>query len=348
MTGSVNPVLVVGATSWGCTLAIQLDRAGSRVSVLCRSSEEAAELLRSREQHRLLPGIALPESIDFVVEPPSNPDAVILAVPAQTLRANLRDLLPRLQGSAPIVNAAKGIELDTHQRMSQVIADELGTAGRTAPIAVLSGPNLAREIAVGQAATTVVASADAATAERLRDLLMSPTFRVYTNDDVVGVELGGALKNIVAIGVGIGDALNIGDNGRAAFLTRGLAEMARLGLALGAHPLTFMGLACLGDLIATAASPRSRNRSLGEQLGRGETLHDILAATVHVTEGVETTRAVYELAREHQIELPIVEAMHEVLFDALSPNLAIQRLMTRESRSESAALAQFWPPGQPG
>jgi glycerol-3-phosphate dehydrogenase (NAD(P)+) len=347
MAAPADPVLVVGATSWGCTLAIQLDRAGSTVAVLCRSSEEAAELARSREQRRLLPGIALPESIDFVIEPPANPNAVILAVPAQTLRANLRALLPHLHGDAPIVSAAKGIELDTHLRMSEVITDELRAAGRDAPVVALSGPNLAREVAVGQAATTVVASTDGASVERLRELLMSPSFRVYTNDDIVGVELGGALKNIVAIGVGIGDALNIGDNGRAAFLTRGLAEMARLGLAVGARPLTFMGLACLGDLIATAASPSSRNRTLGEQLGRGEMLQDILAATVHVTEGVETTRAVRELAREHQIELPIVEAMHDVLFDALPPNVAIQRLMTREAQSESAALGQFLPAAEP-
>ncbi len=348
MAGSLDPVLVVGATSWGCTLAIQLDRAGSRVAVLCRGPEEAAELTRSRELHRLLPGIVLPERIDFVVDPPSKITALILAVPAQTLRTNLRDVLPYLPANIPIVSAAKGIELETHQRMSEVIADELDKVARTAPIAVLSGPNLAREIAAGEAASTVFASTDAATTERLRDLLMSPTFRVYTNEDVVGVELGGALKNIVAIGVGIGDALNIGDNGRAAFLTRGLAEMARLGLALGAHPLTFMGLACLGDLIATAASPRSRTRSLGEQLGRGEYLHDILAATVHVTEGVETTRAVRDLAREYQIELPIVEAMHDVLFDALAPSHAIQRLMTRQAQSESASLAQLWPPGRLG
>ena len=340
--------LVVGATSWGCTLAIQLQRAGSAVAVLCRSTEEARELSRLREQRRLLPGIVLPESIDFVAEPPSSLDAVILAVPAQSLRANLRNLLPRLEGEAAIVSAAKGIELDTHMRMSQVIAEELAALGRSVPIAVLSGPNLAREIAVGQAATTVIASDDPATAERVRDLLMSPTFRVYTNDDVVGVELGGALKNIVAIGVGIGDALNIGDNGRAAFLTRGLAEMARLGVALNAHPLTFMGLACLGDLIATAASPRSRNRTLGEQLGRGQTLSDILAASVHVTEGVETTRAVRALAREHQIELPIVEAIYSVLFESLAPSLAIERLMTREAQRETAARAQFWPPEKPG
>ncbi|MEE9277701.1 MAG: NAD(P)H-dependent glycerol-3-phosphate dehydrogenase, partial [Dehalococcoidia bacterium] len=292
--------LVVGTTSWGCTLAIQLQRAGTDTFVLCRTDEEAAQLASQREHRRLLPGIALPESLQFVANPAAAGalDVIILAVPAQRLRENLRTILPRLSRPLPpLLSASKGLETESNRRMSEVVREELAAAGLTAPVAVISGPNIAREIALAQPSTTVVASEDEALTERVRDMLMTPTFRVYTNPDVVGVELGGALKNVVAIGVGIGDALNVGANGRAAFLTRGLAEMARLGVALGANPLTFAGLACLGDLIATASSERSRNRYVGEQLGRGRPLAEILAGMVHVAEGVETTRAARALAR---------------------------------------------------
>ena len=198
-------------------------------------------------------------------------------MPAQRFRENLRAVLPALERPPPpLVSASKGLETETERRMSEVIREELAAAATSAPVAAISGPNIAREVALAQPATTVVAGDDAALTARLRDMLMSPTFRVYTNPDLVGVELGGALKNVVAIGVGIGDALNVGANARAAFLTRGLTEMARLGVALGASPLTFAGLACLGDLIATAVSPHSRNRYVGEQLGRGQTLAEIL------------------------------------------------------------------------
>ncbi len=327
--------MIVGATSWGCTLAILLDRAGSSVTVLCRSEAEAAELARFREHRRLLPGVILPESVHFQVDPvPAG--AVIFAVPAQRMRQNLRDVLPRLDGPATIVSAAKGIEVSSRLRMSQVIAAELDTAGIAAPIVVLSGPNLAREIAAGEPATTVVASEDEAAAATLRGLLMTPAFRVYTNSDVLGVELGGALKNVIAIGVGIGDALNVGENGRASFLTRGLAEMARLGVALGANPLTFTGLACLGDLIATAASPRSRNRGVGVELGHGRSLDDVLAGMVHIAEGVDTTRAVHQIAHEAGVEMPITAALHAVLFDGLPPQQAIHQLMTRDAQDDVA------------
>jgi len=318
--------LVVGATSWGCTLALQLGRAGTEVDILCRSMEEATDLARTRENRRLLPGIILPESINFVVEATPS-DLVILAVPAQHLRTNLRAVLPGLAKLAPIVSAA-----------SQVVEEELHAAGVTAPIAAISGPNLAREIATGQPATTVVASADAETAAMLQAALMTASFRVYTNPDLIGVELAGALKNVVAIGVGIGDALNAGENGRAAFLTRGLAEIARLGVALGANPLTFTGLAGLGDLIATAASPRSRNRSVGVELGRGRPLDEILASMVHVAEGVPTTRAACRLAADHGVDMPIAQTMHRVLFDGLSPARAVQELMTRDPQAETSGL----------
>ena len=267
--------LVVGATSWGCTLALQLDRAGATAVVLCRDRAEAARLDAERENHRLLPGIPLPDSLLFTHDPAAaGPvDAAILAVPMQRLRDNMAAVLALPGALPPLVNAAKGLELGSHLRGSQIIAQELARDGREAPICALSGPNIAREIALGQASTTVLAGPSPAIIEPIRDMLMTPAFRVYTNDDVVGVELGGALKNIVAIGSGIGDALNAGANGRAAFLTRGLAEMARLGVAEGAQPMTFAGLAGLGDLIATAISPRSpqplRRRAAGPRQAAG-------------------------------------------------------------------------------
>lgn len=343
--------LIVGATSWGCTLAIQLDRAGTEVDVLCRSADEAAELAARREHLRLLPGIALPESLRFgasldelmasgsTTGAGTSIDAVIFAVPAQRLRENVRAVLPHLpQPMPPIVSASKGLEVGSNRRMSEVIAEELAAQGMRTSVAALSGPNIAREVALEQPSTTVVAGEDAELLERLREMLMTPAFRVYTNPDIVGVELGGALKNIIAIGVGIGDALNAGANGRAAFLTRGLAEMARLGVVLGASPLTFTGLACLGDLIGTTSSRLSRNLALGEALGHGRSLREVLADSVHVVEGVETTRAAVQLAREAGVEMPIVEAMYRVLFEGERATVAIQGLMTREARAELSGL----------
>jgi glycerol-3-phosphate dehydrogenase (NAD(P)+) len=330
--------LVVGATSWGCTLALQLDRAGAAAVVLCRDPDEAARLDADRENRRLLPGIGLPAGLQFTHDPAiaGSLDAIILAVPMQRLRENMDAVLALPGALPPIVSAAKGLELGSHLRASQVIAQELARDGRAAPICALSGPNIAREIALGQPSATVLACADASVIEPLRGMLMTPGFRVYTNDDVVGVELGGALKNIVAIGSGIGDALDAGANGRAAFLTRGLAEMARLGVAEGAQPMTFAGLAGLGDLIATAISPRSRNHFVGEQLGRGIPLAKILDGMVHVAEGVETTRAARTLARRAGVEMPIVEAMYRVLFEGQRPPDAIRDLMTRGAGDEIA------------
>ena len=337
--------LVVGATSWGCTLALQFDRAGTEAVVLCRTPEEAAELASQREQRRLLPGIALPESLRFLADPAAagTPDAVIFAVPSLRLRENLRGVLPHLaRPLPPLVCAGKGLEAGSNKRMSVVMEEELAAAGLTASVAVISGPNIAREVALAQATTTVVATEDALLAARLRQMLMTPTFRVYGNTDIVGVELGGALKNVVAIGVGIGEALQVGDNGRAAFLSRGLAEIARLGVALGASPLTFSGLAGLGDLIATAYSRHSRNRYLGEQLGRGRPLVEILAGMVHVVEGVETTRAARALATGAGVDMPIADAVYRVLFEGVSPPDAIHALMTREAQDELAGLPNIF------
>ncbi len=339
---SARRMLVVGATSWGCTLAIQLRRAGTAVTLLCRTAAEADRLSAVREERRLLPGIILPDEIHVTADACAGApyDAVIFAVPAQTLRRNAQAVIGVLGAPLPpLVSASKGLEVGTDCRMSQVLA---AVAGADARIGVISGPNIAREIALGQQAATVVASTDAGLTVLLRERLMTPAFRVYTNADVVGVELGGALKNVIAIGVGIGDALNAGDNGRAAFLTRGLAEMARLAETLGGNPLTSAGLACLGDLIVTAFSRRSRNRYVGEELGKGRALPAILAGMVHVAEGVETTRAARDLARRHGVEMPITEMTYRVLFEGESAEAAIQALMTRAPQDELAGLSRMY------
>lgn len=330
--------LIVGATSWGCTLALTALRAGNRATLLCRSEAEAAELRARLEQRRLLPGVALPPEIVFTAEPSGlSPDVVVWAVPAQRLRQNARDALPLLSDiDALHASAAKGLELGSMLRMSDVLADELAAAGIDAPVAALSGPNLAREIAQGLPAASVAAATDPAARERLRGLFNSPAFRVYTNPDIVGVELGGALKNVIAIAVGIAVALESGDNARAALITRGLAEMARLGAALGASASTFTGLAGLGDLLATSMSPQSRNRALGERIGRGMTLAAAQAQTPHVVEGVETTRAALTLAERVGVSLPVSALVAQVLFEGLPPQAAGALLMQRAPQDEAA------------
>lgn len=333
--------LVVGSTSWGCTLGIQLARAGSRVSVYCRSAADAERLSAEREERRLLPGIVLPESLEFVTTAgiPRSPDAVIFAVPSQQLRSNVEAVLPALGRPLPaLVSASKGLEIGTELRMSEVVAEGARELGERPPIAALSGPNIAREVALELPATTVVAGRDAAVTNALREMLMTPAFRVYTSADILGVELGGALKNVIALGVGIADGLNLGENARAALTTRGLAEITRLGVALGATPMTFTGLAGLGDLILTCTSQRSRNRYVGEQLGKGYHLDAILGEMVHVAEGVDTTRVARVLAQRAGVDMPIVDAIYRIVFEGERPMDAVRSLMTRAAQDELKGL----------
>jgi len=324
-------VMVVGATSWGCTLATCVDRAGNDAVVLCRTDAEAAQLSAAREHRRLLPGIPLPEGLTFTADASGTPPGVIIwATPSQRLRQNLRAVLPNLTpGDTVHASAAKGLEKGSHLRMTEVLEQELSLAGRDGRVGAISGPNIAREVARGLPATTVVASQNADDRERLQQALNSTSFRVYTNEDLIGVELGGALKNVIAIAVGIAVGLDIGDNARAALMTRGLSEIARLGVSLGAEPATFAGLAGLGDLLATASSPRSRNRTLGEKIGSGMTLSDAMADNPHVVEGVETTRVVLEVAEALGVDMPIARVVSEVLFENLEPREAIRVLMQR-------------------
>ena len=324
-------VMVVGATSWGCTLASCADRAGHEPIVVCRTDEEAAELAAAREHRRLLPGVPLPESLTFTADASGSPPPVVIwATPSQRLRENLRNVLPMLTpGDTVHASAAKGLEKGSHLRMTEVLSQELDLAGREARVGAVSGPNIAREVARGLPATTVAASAERRDRERLQEALNSASFRVYTNEDVVGVEMGGALKNVIAIAVGTATGLDVGDNARAALMTRGLSEIARLGVAMGASPATFAGLAGLGDLLATASSPRSRNRTLGEKIGSGMTLAEAMADNPHVVEGVETTRVVLEVAEALDVQMPVAEVVSRVLFEGLEPREAIRVLMER-------------------
>lgn len=263
----------------------------------------------------------------------ANAEVVIMAVPSQRFRENLQWIRDSLGNDAIVVGAAKGLEMKTGKPMSAVFTDEM-PAGFVRSYCVLSGPNLAKEVLAGWPASTVVASNDLEAARKVQRMLMSSRFRVYTNDDVVGVELAGALKNIIAIGSGICDGLGYGDNAKAAFITRGLAEITRLGVAAGANPLTFAGLAGLGDVAATCFSRLSRNRYVGEQLAKGITLSEILDSMKNVAEGVHTTAAALKLAGELGVEMPIAETTHHILFKGLELNEAVTRLMGRPPRSE--------------
>ncbi|MBF8267539.1 MAG: Glycerol-3-phosphate dehydrogenase [Dehalococcoidia bacterium] len=333
-------VSVIGTTSWGTTLAILLSNRGVEVLLWARTQEEAAALESARENHRLLPGASFPPSMGVTAdrgEASEGADMVILAVPSRSFRENVRGFLPFLERPCMIMSATKGLEKDTANRMSQILEEELPQSFRGG-ICVLSGPNLSREVVQGKPASTVVAARGEGVALQAQELLMSPTFRVYTNTDVVGVELGGALKNIVALGAGISDGLGYGDNGKAAFITRGLAEITRLGVAAGASPLTFAGLACLGDLVATCFSPLSRNRYVGEQLAAGRSLEEIRSSMKNVAEGVDTTVAALKLASRLKVDMPIAQATYRVLFQGLNPRQAVMELMGRAPRPEWSGI----------
>ncbi|MQF48363.1 NAD(P)-dependent glycerol-3-phosphate dehydrogenase [SAR202 cluster bacterium AC-647-N09_OGT_505m] len=333
-------VSVIGTTSWGTTLAMMLARKGAEVRLWARTQEETLALDSARENQRLLPGFPFPPGIHVtssVVEATTGADVIILVVPSRSLRENVRGLLPHLDSRSIILSATKGLENESAKRMSEVMEEELSEAFHSR-ISVLSGPNLAKEIAQGLPASTVVASQDEEVAMRVQELFMSSTFRVYTNTDVVGVELGGALKNIIAIGAGISDGLGYGNNGKAAFITRGLVEITRLGVSAGANPLTFAGLAGLGDLVTTCYSPLSRNRYLGEQLAAGRSLEGILSSMSNIAEGVDTTLGALKLASDLNVDMPLTQAISTVLFQGMDPRQAVIGLMDRAPRPEWSGI----------
>ena len=317
-------------------MARVLAGAGRDVALWARDPERAAEIAATRENARYLPGVHLDASIQVggdLAQTLRDADVAVLTVPT----AGLRDIASRcaahLRDDCIVVSAAKGFERDTGRRMSEVLTEVLGAA-RASRVAAISGPNIAPEIARGLPAATVVASSDPQTAAQVRDSLTGPQLRVYSNPDLVGVEYGGALKNVVAIAAGIADGVGAGDNGKAALITRGLTEMARLGVAAGARPLTFAGLTGLGDCVVTCMSPLSRNRSLGEAIGRGRTLADVQAGTPMVAEGVNTARVAAGLAARLGVEMPIVSEVCAVLFEGKPIADALASLMARGARDE--------------
>ena len=327
---------VIGTGAWGTTLAMLLAGHGRDVMLWARTEEEARRLADERQNAYRLPDFEFPEglSITFDLEEAArDADVVIVAVPSHAMRENTRRLAPLMNGRALVMSAAKGLERGTGKRMSRVLTEELPEAVAR-NLCVLSGPNLAKEIASGQPASTVIAAHETAVAQRGVGVVMSPRFRAYTNTDVIGVELGGALKNIIAIGAGMSDGLGFGDNAKAGFITRGLAEITRLGVAAGAKPLTFAGLACLGDVVATCSSRLSRNYFVGEQLAKGRPLKVILEGMRNVAEGVDTTGAALRMAKDLGVEMPIATYTHKVLFEGLEPEVAVQALLTRAPKAE--------------
>ena len=327
-------VAVLGAGSWGTTVASLVTRNTEHVVVWARRPELAAEINTQRSNEAYLPGLRLPRSLRSTAdmsEAVSGVDVVIVAVPSHGFREALSQAAPLIRPWVPVVSLTKGFETDSLRRMSQVIEDLL--PGH--PAGALTGPNLAREILSGQAAAAVIAMEDDHVAVALQRLFRSGLFRVYINDDVVGCEVGGALKNVIAIATGMSEGLEAGDNTRAMIITRGLAELTRLGVAMGGRAETFAGLAGLGDLVATCMSPFSRNRHVGEQLGRGRTLDEVMGEMQMVAEGVKTSHLVMNLARRFHVDLPICESIHAVVEGRSSPLEAYRGLVKRMPGHES-------------
>lgn len=330
---------VIGSGAWGTTLALLLANKGAETTLWEHRPERASEMQQRRENVLFLPGIHFPGALHVtsdIKEAVEKKDMLLLVTPSQLMRENVRMFAPYVSRETLLVSGSKGIEISSLKRMTEVIKEELPAMGKR--IAALSGPNMAREVAEGKPTAAVVASEDREVAVQARILLTTSQFRVYTADDVVGVELGGAFKNIIAIGAGINEGMDMGENAKAAFITRGLAELVRLGLAAGANPFTFVGLAGIGDLIVTCASPLSRNQQLGRRLATGEKLEDILASTHTVAEGVYTTRAALKLAERYQVELPITYELSQVLFEGLDPHEAVPELMMRDPKHEMEGM----------
>ena len=327
---------VMGAGSWGTAFAMVLADAGNDVRLWGRRPELCEQINARHENPEYLPGIELPDAITATADPAealAGAELVVLAMPSQQLRANLSSWSEHIPADAVLVSLMKGIELGTHQRMSEVIAEMTGAGPER--IAVVSGPNLAREIANREPAASVVACVDQAVAERVQKLCHSAAFRPYSMTDVIGCELAGTAKNIIGLAVGVCVGLGFGDNTKASVITRGLAETARLGQAIGADPVTFMGLAGMGDLVATCSSPLSRNRTFGEKLGEGMSVAEVTSQTRQVAEGVKSCQSVAELAKLNGVEMPIVEHVAALVAGDLSPDELVRRLISRTAKPET-------------
>ena len=326
---------VIGSGSWGTAFAQILVDAGNEVYLWGRDDEVIKEINVEHQNTKFHPDVRLPETLIATLEMEvalAGVELVVFAIPSKVMRATLGPLKSLISSEAIVVSLVKGIELETMERMSEVIQEVLEIGNQR--VAILTGPNLAGELISKEPAAAVIASASAATAERVQHAVATDYFRPYTSLDVIGCELAGAMKNVIALAVGMAIGLGMGDNTRATVITRGLAEMARLGEALSAQSATFAGLAGLGDLVATCSSPLSRNRSFGERLGQGASLAETIAATKTTAEGVGTAPAILALARAHQIEVPITEAVVDVLTGKMTTPEAVRRLMGRSKKSE--------------
>ncbi|KJS83431.1 MAG: glycerol-3-phosphate dehydrogenase [Peptococcaceae bacterium BICA1-8] len=326
----MKSVAILGAGSWGTALAITLAKKGVNVKLWCRNTEQAVQLVKSKENVKYLPGVILPHNIEILSdlkESVQGMDCIVFAVPTHGIRDILKQLRQLIASDSIIVNTAKGVEPDTLMRLSEVFEDEI--PGIDSRFCVLSGPSHAEEVGRDMPTTVVAASRNRETAELVQDIFMTPKFRVYTNPDVVGVEIGGALKNVIALATGISDGLGFGDNTKAALITRGMTEIARLGVKMGANPLTFAGLTGIGDLVVTCTSMHSRNRRAGIALGQGKDLKSVLRDMGMVVEGVRTTKAVVMLGKKFDVELPISSEVYNVLFNDSNIKEGVVNLMTR-------------------
>ena len=324
---------ILGGGSWGTTVA-SLTARNANPTVWARNEETVHEINAHRTNSKYLPGALLNKNLKAsasIEETVKNADLLVMGIPSQNFREVLETAKPFVRPWIPIVSLAKGLEMGTKKRMTEVVAEIL--PGH--PVGVLTGPNLAKEIHNGQAAAAVIAMVDEIIAKKLQGVFNSGLFRVYTNNDVIGCELGGALKNIMAIATGMGDGANAGDNTRAALITRGLSELTRLGTAMGGRRRTFAGLAGMGDLVATCSSAKSRNRHVGFQLGKGKKLNEIIEEMSEVAEGVKTAKVVMELAREYKVDMPISEEVYKVLYEGNTVADAFRGLLKLESGSEA-------------
>ena len=334
---TIHTASVIGAGAWGTTLARHLANRGLAVTLWTYEKEVVEQINLKRENSLFLPGVTLPTTLSAthsLREAITKTDLLVLAVPSHAMRSVIRQLQPSLADPLPIVVASKGIEEDSLLLMSQVL-DELLPAAWTSGITVLTGPSFAAEVCHDKPTTVLLAGRDTSLTAHLQPVFMSASFRVYTGTDLIGAQLGGALKNVMAIAAGVVDGLELGLNARAALITRGLAEVIRLGVALGADVHTFYGLSGLGDLILTGTGSLSRNHAVGLQVARGRKLDDILQATVTVAEGVRTTKAAVALAQRCQVEMPIVQCVHAILFEGTPPTHVVTDLMARSPKEET-------------
>ncbi|MEW6095172.1 MAG: NAD(P)H-dependent glycerol-3-phosphate dehydrogenase [bacterium] len=329
-----NKIGILGGGSWGTTLAILLYEKGLSIKIWEFSDEQVEIISKKRENVKFLPGIFIPQEIEItscLEDVVKEANVIVIALPSQVVREVAKRLVPLITHNAVIISAVKGLEISTMRRISEVLSEYLP---QEIKIGVISGPSHAEEVSRKIPTAIVTAAQDEKTAKFIQELFLTPNLRVYTNTDLVGVELGGALKNVIAIAAGISDGLGLGDNTKAALITRGLVEIIQIGRILGAKESTFLGLSGLGDLVVTCTSKYSRNRHLGEMIGKGSSLQEALSKMVMIAEGVPTTKAAKELANKVDIELPITNEVYKVLFEAKNPRQAVNDLMLRSAKAE--------------